>query len=406
MSKSLTLRRCEVVSQITETFNVDSIKNILNEKDCIKDYAYIVHDKDKNNDGELKAPHIHLIMRFKNNQPQNVKYISKWFNLTPNFVSKIKSKKFEDAIKYLIHLNAPEKFQYLIDEVTSNFDVKKVIDNEKEQNELDEILDRILNGEIREYNKTIEIDPKILTYKARLINEAFKVRAEHIQATVKERDTSVIFITGTSGSGKTTLAKKICESKELAYYVSSGSNDILDGYSQQPALIVDDIRPSCMGLSDLLKLLDNHTLCSIKSRYKNKIVHCDLIILTTVLDLETFYQNVFTEENEPITQLKRRCGIHIRMNKDYIFISMWDNKKMDYSKEIVYKNNIVSEFISSKEKTKEDIKNELEEFIPFIEKVDESQITLEDRLIKKNVSPEFKLEKVNDETFQKLINGK
>ena len=76
MSKSLTLRRCEVVSQITETFNVDSIKNILNEKDCIKDYAYIVHDKDKNNDGELKAPHIHLIMRFKNNQPQNVKYIS------------------------------------------------------------------------------------------------------------------------------------------------------------------------------------------------------------------------------------------------------------------------------------------------------------------------------------------
>ncbi|MBP1890125.1 signal recognition particle GTPase [Clostridium moniliforme] len=408
MSKSLSLRRCEVVSQITETFNIENIKKVLNEKDCIKEYAYIIHDKDKNENGELKKPHIHLIMRFKNNQPQNIKYISKWFNLNPNFVSKIKSKKFEDAIKYLVHLNAPEKFQYLINEVTANFNVKRVIDNEKEQNELDGILDRILNGEIREYNKTIEIDPKILTYKSRLINEAFKVRAEHIQATVKERDTSVIFITGTSGSGKTTLAKKICESKGLAYYVSSGSNDILDGYSQQPALIIDDIRPSCMGLSDLLKLLDNHTLCSIKSRYKNKIIYCDLIILTTVLDLETFYQNVFTEENEPITQLKRRCGIHIRMNKDYIFTSIWDNKKMNYSKEIVYKNNIISEFVSSREKTNEDIENELMKFFPFIEKIDESQLNLKDRLIEKNISniTEFKLEKVSDEIFRKLLNKK
>ncbi|MFR5641782.1 MAG: hypothetical protein ACLTK7_01335 [Clostridium paraputrificum] len=312
-----------------------------------------------------------------------MKYIAKWFNLEPNFISRIKSKKFEDAVKYIIHLNAPEKFQYSIDEVTANFDVKKVIDNEKEENELDEILDRILNGEIREYNKTIEIDQKFLIYKSRLINEAFKVRAEHIQATVKERDTSVIFITGTSGSGKTTLAKKICESKGLAYYVSSGSNDILDGYSFQPALIIDDVRHSCMGLGDLIKLLDNHTLCSIKSRYKNKIVHCDLIILTTVLDLETFYQNVFTEENEPITQLKRRCGIHIQMNKDYIFISMWDNKKMSYSKEIVYKNNIISEFVPSKEKTSEDIENELMKLIHFIEKIDKSQLALKERLIEK-----------------------
>nr|WP_278335519.1 hypothetical protein [Clostridium paraputrificum] len=190
-------------------------------------------------------------------------------------------------------------------------------------------------------------------------------------------------MTGTSGSGKTTLAKKICESKGLAYYVSSGSNDILDGYSFQPALIIDDVRHSCMGLGDLIKLLDNHTLCSIKSRYKNKIVHCDLIILTTVLDLETFYQNVFTEENEPITQLKRRCGIHIQMNKDYIFISMWDNKKMSYSKEIVYKNNIISEFVPSKEKTSEDIENELMKLIHFIEKIDKSQLALKERLIEK-----------------------
>ena len=64
MSKSLTLIRCEVVSQITETFNIEIIKNILNEKDCIKEYAYIIHNKDKDKNGELKKPHFHLIMRF------------------------------------------------------------------------------------------------------------------------------------------------------------------------------------------------------------------------------------------------------------------------------------------------------------------------------------------------------
>lgn len=71
------------------------------------------------------------------------------------------------------------------------------------------------------------------------------------------------------------------------------------------------------------------------------------------------------------------------MNKDYIFISMWDNKKMSYSKEIVYKNNIISEFVPSKEKISEDIENELMKLIHFIEKIDKSQLALKERLIEK-----------------------
>ena len=80
-----------------------------------------------------------------------------------------------------------------------------------------------------------------------------------------------IYITGSSGSGKTTLARKIAESHGLAYFISSGSNDIMDGYGQEPCLIVDDIRPSVLGLSDLLKMLDPHTACSVGSRYKTKM---------------------------------------------------------------------------------------------------------------------------------------
>ena len=47
-------------------------------------------------------------------------------------------------------------------------------------------------------------------------------------------------------------------------------------------LILDDLRPSCIGLSDLLKMLDNHTSSSVKSRYYNKVLECKLIIITSI----------------------------------------------------------------------------------------------------------------------------
>ena len=39
--------------------------------------------------GELKPKHIHLLLRFFENQPQKLKNIAGWFQIPPNFVSKI-----------------------------------------------------------------------------------------------------------------------------------------------------------------------------------------------------------------------------------------------------------------------------------------------------------------------------
>lgn len=132
---------------------------------------------------------------------------------------------------------------------------------------------------------------------------------------------------------KNNTGKKIADTHNMDYFVSSGSNDVLDGYCQQPCIILDDIRPSALGLSDLLKLTDPHTPCSVKSRYKNKYVNCELIILTSVLKIDEFYHNVFEHENEPINQLKRRCKFYIRMDSDFIRIRQWDNLAMRYGKE-------------------------------------------------------------------------
>lgn len=415
-----TVRSCEIVSRLKNNsgeilFDVEKLPEILADKsNCIKEYAYIIHNKDlyteadesRNSEhkaGTLKPEHIHLIMRFERNQPQQFSSISKWFNIQDNFVSKIHGT-FEDAILYLSHINAPDKAQYSIEDITANFNVETIINNIENKSKFQDIIKRILNGEIREYNKTLEIDNMLLVEPStsRMIENAFKVRAEHLQATQTTRNTTCIYICGMAGAGKTTLAKKIADSKNLDYFVSSGSNDIMDGYCQQPCLILDDIRPSCLGLSDLLKLLDPFTATSVKSRYKNKYLNCELIIITSVLPLEEFYHNVFESENEPINQLKRRCKVYINMSADLINIRVWDDIHMCYSKPTTYINDILLQFEMEKLSDTRSTKERVEELIPFLAGKEVTHLkppTAESN--KKSNHSEFK--EISDKEFERLM---
>lgn len=409
-----TVRSCEIVTRLKNNngetlFDIEKLPEILaNKSNCIKEYAYIIHnmdlyteaDESKNPEhkaGTLKPEHIHLIMRFERNQPQQFSCISKWFNIQDNFVSKIHGK-WTDAVLYLTHYNSPDKYQYNSEAIISNFNVQTFIEHEKNKSVLEEVLQKILSGEIREYNKTLEIDNLMLVYEARKINEAFKIRSEHLQATQKERNTTVIYICGQSGSGKTTLAKKIANEKGLDYFVSSGSNDIMDGYCQQPCLIADDIRPSCLGLSDLLKMLDPFTVTSIKSRYKNKYLNAELIILTSVLPIEEFYHNVFEQENEPITQLKRRCQFYIKMNKSVISIQKWDSINMKYSEPIDFFNDTLIEFEAQKVVDNSTPKDEIETLLPFLSGKELTELKTE-----KNQKTDKIEDFIDDEAFGRML---
>ena len=417
------VRACEIVSRLYNDdgevlFDMDKLSEILEAKShVIKNYAYIIHDKDlytkadesrnpKHKAGEFKPAHIHLVLKYERSQPQKTKYICKWFNLAENFVSKINGS-FEDAVLYLAHINAPDKAQYDVKNITANFDIQTVIDNADSKDKLSNIVDRILSGEIREYNKTTEIDTKLLVYpdSLRVIENAFKVRAEYLQNTQSERKTTCIYICGQAGAGKTTLAKKIADSHDMDYYISSGSNDILDGYCQQPCLILDDIRPSALGLSDLLKLLDPHTACSIKSRYKNKYVNCSLIILTSVLKIDEFYHNVFEHEDEPINQLKRRCKFYIKMDYDFIKIREWNDFSMEYGKERVYINDILLPFLLNNNSI--DNNNTIEDVFPFLSGNELEPNSKSKEFVKEGDSTNDKYNQiVSDEEFERSFYSK
>ena len=226
MIKLPSVRACEIVSRLNNDdgevlFDMDKLSEILKTKShVINNYAYIIHDKDlytkadesrnpKHKAGEFKPAHIHLVLKFERSQPQKTKYICKWFNLAENFVSKINGS-FEDAVLYLAHINAPDKAQYDVKNITANFDVQSVIANADSKDKLSSIVDRILSGEIREYNKTTEIDTKLLVYpdSLRVIENAFKVRAEYLQNTQSERKTTCIYICGQAGCRKNNTSKK------------------------------------------------------------------------------------------------------------------------------------------------------------------------------------------------------
>lgn len=320
------LKLCDIVQQL-EYLSIEKVKQVLEEKSCIRDYAYIIHDKDVDIHGNLKAPHIHLALRLNNSY--DTKHIAQWFGITENYVSKVKGK-WVDVLKYLTHENAKGKFQYSRDKVVSNFNFNDVVDSvsSRRDERREEIISKIVDGEIREYNYFDYIGIVEYDKYKKSIDNAFKYRLDKIKGV--ERKMECVFITGDSGTGKTTYAKRIAKEKGYSIFVSSGSNDPLDDYKGQDCIILDDLRPSCMGLSDLLKMLDNHTASSVKSRYKNKVLECKMIIITTTLDIDNFFNNVFSEEKETIIQLKRRCSVMIKFDMDYYYNYLYQDSKRDY----------------------------------------------------------------------------
>ena len=116
----------EIVQQ-TEYMSLEDIKKGIT-SNYIQDYAYILHDSDLKDDGTPKKPHWHVALRLK--YATNSKYIAEAFNVKEQYIGRVKGK-WVDVLMYLTHENAPEKYQYSVDDVTSNFDFESVKEKEK-----------------------------------------------------------------------------------------------------------------------------------------------------------------------------------------------------------------------------------------------------------------------------------
>lgn len=349
MGSPSSFKTVEIMQQCKFGFDIPFVEKLLSEWSSVKDYAYILHDKD---DAE---PHIHLMIRFYDSVPTSS--ILKKLEGVCEVQHLNKMYKWSSAIAYLTHANREEKHQYEDCEVISNYEWQKDREKALANSRLDEIISGIDNGIVREYNYFNYITMKEYAKYKKQIQDAFKYRIDRLEGANREME--CIFITGESGSGKTTYAKILCEEKGYSYTVSSGSNDVLDNYKGQDAIILDDLRPSCMGLSDLLKMLDNNTASSVKSRYRNKVLECKLVIITTTLNIETFFNNVFESENESKIQLMRRCKTYLKMTRETMEIQVYNSSRRKYESVMVVKNPV--EFV------KKDVT--VEEMIGFVQEM-------------------------------------
>lgn len=106
----------------------DCQKVISRLEDTFVDLAYIIHDMDVDENGELKKSHIHWCG--KRSSPAPISTIANALGIAVNNIEFCKSWKY--SLRYLIHADNPEKYQYPPDKVTANFPFNAVIEGKLE----------------------------------------------------------------------------------------------------------------------------------------------------------------------------------------------------------------------------------------------------------------------------------
>lgn len=105
-------------------YNRRRIEEVLVEKsELIKQYAFILHDKDLDDNGNFKKEHYHMLIKTLN--PYSSSTVNKWFDDNEGAHSLCElCNTPKRAYEYFIHKNNPEKYQYNIDDIIGNWIVE------------------------------------------------------------------------------------------------------------------------------------------------------------------------------------------------------------------------------------------------------------------------------------------
>lgn len=128
----LEIRNVEIIS-----YDIEEVYSIIDKaKKNNIDYYYIYHNLDINDDGTLKKPHYHI--QLYNDNQKLIENWQKFYNVPSNRIEKIHNK--IQAIRYLIHCDNNEKFQYQLEDIVTNSEIikyfKSTISNENNEIEL------------------------------------------------------------------------------------------------------------------------------------------------------------------------------------------------------------------------------------------------------------------------------
>ena len=296
-------KQCEVVSRVE--FIKGDVQEILKKYRTIKKWAYIIHDKDDT------PPHYHIYLNFDRSSI-DFSTVAGWFGIDAQFVSKVHGRA-SDMLLYLTHGNNSQKnkYQYSPTEVVANFDFEVEISNDLGIG----YFEKFSYAQQLQYVNSLPMAEKLTAFTK--LEKHWKI---HCQALTLEpnRHVEVMFIQGKGGTGKTFYAKKFLASRGLDFCVSSSSNDPFQDYLGQKAIILDDFRDNCFEFADFLKILDNETASTIKSRFTNKVFNGEMIVITSSVPLEWWYRYLKYNKDDTLTQLYRRISCYVVVTKDFV----------------------------------------------------------------------------------------
>ncbi|MDE7433268.1 MAG: hypothetical protein K2N34_15330 [Lachnospiraceae bacterium] len=337
--------------------SVDKLTELIEKNLKPKKYALIVHDKDMNENGQPKADHVHVMLCFEN--ARSINNVAKQLGDKPQSIEAW-TRESGNGFAYLIHAtdNARLKHQYDISEVKANFDyaammqkitaeVKKA-DTMGEAAKIKTLLDLLYVGGITKS----QIEEQQLTgmqyakYKRAIEDVSAKGRqnlAKEWRKKMREegKPITTIWICGKTGTGKSSLAKEYAMKRNEPYYVAGSSRDIFQNYEGEHILILDELRPKSIPYEDLLRILDPFGMgdqVMSPSRYHDKALTCDLIIITSPYNPFTFYTEMHGYQDyrtglykeDPIDrfdQLNRRISLTIHTTDTEICKMNYDEQK-------------------------------------------------------------------------------
>lgn len=310
----------------------DELVRIIEDKLEPTRFAVVIHDKDVDENGNLKPPDIHAMMSFKN--ARSLDHVAKVLGDKTQYLEAWTGRA-ENGFSYLIHATAKarkqKKHEYDATEVTANFNyaammaqIKAEVEQAKTERgpKAQVLLDALYAGSVTKeeveaaltgaqygrYKRQIEdIWAKRLQIMAQQWREDMAAKGKPIQ---------VIWIYGPAGTGKTSLAKEYAGKSGQDFYVSGSSRDIFQGYAGQHTLILDELRPNVIPYSDLLRITDPFGMFGqvmAPSRYTDKALACDLIIVTTPFNPLKYYNSYQAQQTDRFDQLLRRITLTIKM---------------------------------------------------------------------------------------------
>ena len=104
-------------------YTIDILKLLTDYYKGCKCYL-IMHDKDIDEKGELKTPHFHFVLALENRRSKEniLNDISTLLKIPLNCVSADDCKFIQGAIRYLVHYDNSDKYQYSVEDIKTNDD--------------------------------------------------------------------------------------------------------------------------------------------------------------------------------------------------------------------------------------------------------------------------------------------